>query len=129
MAQRHIERAPFGRTGHLSSRVIFGAAGIGMLIGTAIYLYALRVLPNDRPRRESAAAARPSFASSDWYAFTILWLLFIPGCLFWATYEQSGNTVVVWSVDRLNRLVSLGPLSFTLSVGQISRFGNIVFSS
>ncbi len=103
----------------------FGAAGIGMLIGTAIYLYALRVLPNDRPRRESAAAARPSFASSDWYAFTILWLLFIPGCLFWATYEQSGNTVVVWSVDRLNRLVSLGPLSFTLSVGAIQALNGV----
>ena len=31
MAQQHIERAPFGRTGHLSSRVIFGAAGIGTM--------------------------------------------------------------------------------------------------
>lgn len=31
MAADHIERAPFGRTGHLSSRVIFGAAGIGTM--------------------------------------------------------------------------------------------------
>lgn len=103
----------------------FGAAGIGMLIGTAIYLCALRVLPDDRPRRAGAVAARASFAPSDWYAFTILWLLFIPGCLFWATYEQSGNTVVVWSVDRLNRLVSLGPLSFTLSVGAIQALNGV----
>src|SRR5690348_1300646 len=28
----------------------FGAAGVGMLISTAIYLYALRLLPEDRPR-------------------------------------------------------------------------------
>lgn len=31
MSAQHIERAPFGRTGHLSSRVIFGAAGIGSM--------------------------------------------------------------------------------------------------
>ena len=31
MATQQIERAPFGRTGHLSSRVIFGAAGIGTM--------------------------------------------------------------------------------------------------
>jgi aryl-alcohol dehydrogenase-like predicted oxidoreductase len=31
MATQQIERARFGRTGHLSSRVIFGAAGIGTM--------------------------------------------------------------------------------------------------
>lgn len=31
MSTPQIERAPFGRTGHLSSRVIFGAAGIGTM--------------------------------------------------------------------------------------------------
>jgi POT family proton-dependent oligopeptide transporter len=103
----------------------FGAAGVGMLIGTSIYLYALRLLPDDRPRRSGTSAARPPFSRRDWYAFMILWLLFVPGCLFWATYEQSGNTVVVWSVDRLNRQVALGPLSFTLSVGMIQALNGI----
>ena len=94
-----------------------------MLIGTVVYLFALRVLPDDRPRRSAAAgtapAARKPFNRQDWYAFIILWLFFIPGCLFWATYEQSGNTVEVWSVDHLNRVVNLGFASFTLSVGFI----------
>lgn len=31
MTDQHIARAAFGRTGHLSSRVIFGAAGIGTM--------------------------------------------------------------------------------------------------
>jgi proton-dependent oligopeptide transporter, POT family len=101
----------------------FGAAGVGMLIGTVVYLFALRVLPDDRPRRSAAtgtaSAARKPFNRQDWYAFIILWLFFIPGCLFWATYEQSGNTVEVWSVDHLNRAVDLGFASFTLSVGFI----------
>ena len=100
----------------------FGAAGVGMLIGTLVYLYALRILPDDRPTRATAQSPRPPFSKSEWYAFVILWLLFIPGCLFWATYEQSGNTVEVWSVDHLDRVVSLGFTSFTLSVGLIQSF-------
>jgi POT family proton-dependent oligopeptide transporter len=94
-----------------------------MLIGSLIYLCALRTLPDDRPGRAAAAPKAP-FDRSDWHAFVSLWLLFIPGCLFWATYEQSGNTIEVWSVDRLNRLVSLGPLSFTLTVGMIQAFNS-----
>jgi POT family proton-dependent oligopeptide transporter len=100
----------------------FGAAGVGMLLGTLTYLYALRILPDDRPRKATITAPRAPFTRSDWYAFVILWLLFIPGCLFWATYEQSGNTVEVWSIDHLNRTVSLGFTSFTLSVGMIQAF-------
>lgn len=97
----------------------FGAAGVGMLIGTLIYLCAMRVLPHDMPQKPTVEAPRPRFSREDWRAFIILWLLFIPGCIFWAAYEQSGNTVEVWSVDRLDRLVSLGSWSFTLSVGAI----------
>ena len=102
----------------------FGAAGVGMLIGTLVYLYAMRILPDDRPRLV-AAGKRPPFTREDWRAFIILWLLFVPGCIFWATYEQSGNTVEVWSVDHLNRLVSIGSLSFTLSVGFIQSINGI----
>ncbi len=43
----------------------------------------------------------------------------MPGCLFWAAYEQSGNTVEVWTTDHLYRTVSLGFTSFNLSVGAI----------
>ncbi|HEY5347381.1 MAG TPA: peptide MFS transporter [Rhizomicrobium sp.] len=107
----------------------FGAAGIGMLIGTLIYLYALRILPHDMPKRGAMQAPRPPFSKTDWRAFFILWLLFIPGCIFWMAYEQSGNTVEVWSSDHVNRLVALGPLSFTLSVGFIQSTNSIFILS
>ena len=103
----------------------FAAAGVGMLIGTLTYLYALRILPHDRPIRPTVSAPRAPFTAADWRIFLILWLLIIPGCLFWATYEQSGNTMEVWSVDHVNRLVALGPASFTLSVGAIQSFNSI----
>jgi POT family proton-dependent oligopeptide transporter len=97
----------------------FGAAGVGMLIGTLIYLYALRILPKDLPTKPTAKAPRRPFNRLDWRAFIILWLLFVPGCLFWATYEQSGNTVQVWTIDHLYRQIDLGFVSFTLSTGAI----------
>ncbi len=39
----------------------FGAAGVGMLIGTLIYLFALRILPHDVPKTPTAAAPRAPF--------------------------------------------------------------------
>jgi POT family proton-dependent oligopeptide transporter len=97
----------------------FAAAGVGMLIGTTIYMFALRVLPDDRPKKIYKNSARPPFSKSDWRAFIILWLLFIPGCMFWATYEQSGNTVEVWTSEHLYRGVNLGFTQFTLTIGAI----------
>jgi len=108
----------------------FSIAGVGMLIGTLIYLFALRILPDDRPGRRVRAAAvvaepRKPLSQRDWRALIILCLLFIPGCMFWATYEQSGNTVVVWSAEKLNRVVDLGFLKFTVTVGFIQSVNSI----
>lgn len=97
----------------------FMAAGIGMLIGTAIYLFAMRVLPAETHKGTDTAAvpvARKPFTRDDIIATVILILLFIPGCLFWATYEQSGNTIELWTRDYLNRAIDLGFVHFTLPV-------------
>ena len=102
----------------------FGAAGVGMLIGTVVYLFALRVLPDDRPQR-AAAKSRPPLDREGWRAVITLLLLFIPSCLFWATYEQSGNTVEVWTIDSVNRVLNLGFTKITLTVGFIQSLDGI----
>jgi POT family proton-dependent oligopeptide transporter len=98
----------------------FAAAGVGMLVGTVIYLFAMRELPRETVSAKTAGAtappARKAFSREDWMAMTILILLFIPGCLFWATYEQSGNTIEIWTRDYVNRFVDLGFTSFTIPV-------------
>jgi POT family proton-dependent oligopeptide transporter len=98
----------------------FAAAGVGMLIGTVIYLFAMQQLPRETVSTKATAAtpspARKPFTRDDWIAMTILILLFIPGCLFWATYEQSGNTVEIWTRDYVDRFVNLGFASFTIPV-------------
>ena len=72
----------------------FAAAGVGMTIGLTIYLLATPTLPHD------AFAARATAAPLDreaWRRIGALLLLVLPVSLFWATYEQQGNTIVLWA--------------------------------
>jgi proton-dependent oligopeptide transporter, POT family len=86
----------------------FAAAGIGMLIGLAIYLYAVPLLPADDLQKAKAArgTTRP-LGSDEWRAVIALLVLFVPTALFWATYEQSGNTIVLWADANTDRTIDL----------------------
>ncbi|HVB80828.1 MAG TPA: peptide MFS transporter, partial [Candidatus Binataceae bacterium] len=86
----------------------FAAAGIGMLIGLAIYLYALRFLPPDQLHTRPAlhGQTRP-LSRTDWRAIVAILVLFIPTALFWAAYEQGGNTIVLWADANTDRTIGL----------------------
>jgi POT family proton-dependent oligopeptide transporter len=83
----------------------FGAAGIGMTIGLAIYLYASRTLPPDPLALRQPGPAQP-FGRDEWRAMGALILLALPVTFFWATYEQQGNTIALWADGHTDR--SLG---------------------
>ena len=86
----------------------FGAAGIGMLIGLAIYLRGLRELPPDELQKAKAAhREHDPLTAADWRAIAALLILFLPNTLFWATYEQQGNTIALWANDYTDRTVDL----------------------
>ena len=42
-------------------------------------------------------------SGDDWKAILALMILVLPVSLFWATYEQEGNTIVLWSSDYTDR--------------------------
>jgi POT family proton-dependent oligopeptide transporter len=87
----------------------FGAAGIGMLIGLAVYLAGTSHLPPDPlPLKERAAASHPPLDRDEARAIVALLILFIPTCLFWAAYEQQGNTITLWTDSSVDRTVNLG---------------------
>src|SRR6516164_1348627 len=88
----------------------FGAAGVGMTIALAIYLYALAssALPEDELHRaEAAHEPKRPLSGSEWRAVLALLLLFLPNTLFWATYEQQGNTIALWADDYTDRTINL----------------------
>ena len=81
----------------------FGAAGVGMLLGLAIYTLGARWLPPERPKpRDVPPAARmPREAMRK----RILALLAVGLCVmvFRGAYEQSGNTIALWADVGLDR--------------------------
>ena len=85
----------------------FAAAGIGMLIGLAIYLRARSVLPADERERQRAQPRHPLTGDERRRLFSLA-ILFVPVTLFWATYEQQGNTIALWAEDFTVRSFDLG---------------------
>jgi POT family proton-dependent oligopeptide transporter len=87
----------------------FLAAGVGMTIGLAIYLYARPVLPPDAMHKlEAAGLDQPPLDRSQWRAIMALAVLLLPTTLFFATYEQQGNTIALWADDYTDRVIDLG---------------------
>jgi POT family proton-dependent oligopeptide transporter len=81
----------------------FAAAGVGMTIGLVIYLFASRTLPPDvRTVRLAEGGTRP-LSRDEWRAIVALCVLTVPVSFFWATYEQSGNTIALWADGHTDR--------------------------
>src|SRR5947208_5686889 len=86
----------------------FTAAGVGMTIALAIYLYAAPSLPADELHKAIAEGVyHKSLDSNEWRAISALIALFVPTTLFWATYEQQGNTIALWADDYTDRSIHL----------------------
>jgi proton-dependent oligopeptide transporter, POT family len=86
----------------------FAAAGVGMLIGLSIYLYAMPLLPPDELQKAKAEHVEPRpLDRKEWCGIIAILVLFIPTTLFWATYEQGGNTIVLWTDAKTDRAVEL----------------------
>jgi len=90
----------------------FAAAGVGMVIGLCIYLYALPLLPTDEMHRAQAAqggqSARKPLDHNERRAVLALLALFVPNTLFWAAYEQMGNTIILWADAYTDRSIDAG---------------------
>ncbi|MFO1126725.1 MAG: peptide MFS transporter [Methylocystis sp.] len=84
----------------------FACAGVGMIVGLVTYVIGLPSLPRDPPPRErlpSTTQSRAQFRRS----FAVLMLLFAPSALFWAAFEQQGNTIALWAARYADRGVDL----------------------
>ena len=78
----------------------FAAAGVGMTIGLVIYLIAAPTLPPDAFTRAEPAAR---LTRTEWQSIAAILALMLPVSLFWATYEQQGNTIALWADQFTDR--------------------------
>ena len=112
----------------------FAAAGVGMLVSLGIYLLGQRTLPAEpslqRERRHTRGAAAPLARSSSLRerppdgrspvagsetaplrerrgVLTLIGVCAIV-TLFWAAYDQQGNTILLWAEDFTDRSIDLG---------------------
>ena len=79
----------------------FTAAGIGMLIGLAIYLTGRKQLPADTLR----GATRVRLQPGDWRPITALLVMFVIHTLYWIAQTQVWNTYPLWVDARVSRNV------------------------
>jgi len=85
----------------------FGAAGVGMLAGLAIYVFGRRHLPLEPLLAKGAAVAAPP----DENRGRLFLLLAAIGCavvVFRGAYEQIGNTLALWADTGIDRAVGSG---------------------
>lgn len=81
----------------------FGAAGVGMIVGLVVYLFGQRYLAPDQHMIDEAAHAKPEpLTGSEWRAIWGLVALCVLNIVFWAVYEQQGNTVQLFADENTN---------------------------
>ncbi len=86
----------------------FGAAGVGMLVSLGIYLYGARSLPADTmPRAKAAPSEKTPLDPGERRAVLALVGVCALVTLFWAAYDQQGNTILLWAEDFTDRSIDL----------------------
>jgi POT family proton-dependent oligopeptide transporter len=81
----------------------FGAAGIGMLAGLAIYVAGARYLPPERKPADTLPAGPPRARGRQ--TFALLLAIGLAVTLFRGAYEQVGNTVALWAEGGVDRAI------------------------
>jgi POT family proton-dependent oligopeptide transporter len=84
----------------------FACAGVGMTIGLAIYLWGAGDLPEPRARIQEDPTTIVDEAHTEHGRLWLI-LLFAPSVLFWAAFEQQGNTIALWAEHFTNRGLSV----------------------
>jgi POT family proton-dependent oligopeptide transporter len=84
----------------------FASAGIGMAIGLVTYLAGLPRTPAGRAARAPVTSKNFDLAALRQALLGVI-ILFIPTALFWAAYEQQGNTIALWAEHSTDRSIDL----------------------
>lgn len=109
----------------------FGAAGVGMLVGLAVYLAARPTLPPERDRsRAKAATVREPFTPEERRAVTILVCLLPVLSLVMVGNQQFFVAFVLWAKSHLELTIAgfEMPATWLFAIGAVMSSGAIVVS-
>jgi POT family proton-dependent oligopeptide transporter len=86
----------------------FGAAGLGMLVSLCIYVSGIRALPaEEKPGRTATRPGREPLSPGERRTAVAIAGVCAAAALFWAAYDQQGNTLLLWAEDFTDRSVDL----------------------
>ena len=85
----------------------FAVAGVGMLVGMAIYLFFRSHLPPDPALQSSTTHVRQPLTEQDRINLRILLAIGASVILFRVGYEQSGNIIALWVDQQTDRNIHL----------------------
>ena len=80
----------------------FGAAGVGMLFGLLFYWLGSGLLPQDNIDDKSKEEESRPLTKDEWASVMVLIVLCFLNIMFWAIYEQQGNTLQLWADEKTN---------------------------
>ena len=100
----------------------FGAAGVGMLIALATYIWGWKTLPAEGLRARGEKAPRQPLNQREWRSVGALLLLIIPLTLWWACYEQQGNIIALFADANTDRRLIPGLIDWQIPVTWFQAF-------
>lgn len=80
----------------------FGAAGVGMILCMIIYWLGNPLIPKKDLTREQKVVEKRPLTKQEWNAVYSLAMLCFLNIVFWAIYEQQGNTLQLWADQKTN---------------------------
>ena len=93
----------------------FAAAGVGMLIALADLSLGLEYLAARKAcRQRRQKSARQPLTGREWKSVGALILLVIPLTLWWACYEQQGNTIALLADANTDRRLIPGLIDWQI---------------
>jgi POT family proton-dependent oligopeptide transporter len=80
----------------------FAAAGVGMLLGLVIYYLGSDLVPRDSKKEAKVRETKRPLTRQEWYSIIGIAGFCLLNIVFWAIYEQQGNTLQLWADARTN---------------------------
>ena len=84
----------------------FGAAGVGMVLGLLVYLWGQKYLAPDQLMKREATHTKPEpLTRQQWRGIWGLCGLCALNIVFWAVYEQQGNTMQLFADSNVDWMI------------------------